>query len=198
MRQVIVCLCRYALLLTIGFTTGSCQSKLAVSSNPNPGSETANPFQPVVVDPQKVVMGQTVYVPVYSHVYQLNDRNPVMNLSATLSLRNTDLDHSLFITSVRYNNNTGELVKTYLETPIELPRLASADYLIESNDTSGGFGANFIVEWVAQTTVTEPVIEALMINTAGNQGISFISQGRVIKQQAPPTPNLASPEAAPP
>lgn len=141
-----------------------------------------------VVDPAKIVTGQTVYVPVYSHIYQHSNRNPVLNLSATLSIRNTDLVNPIVIRSVRYYDDHGELIKTYLEQPVELPRLGSIDYLVETEDTRGGLGANFIVEWVAETSVSEPVIEALMLNTSGNQGISFISLGRVIQRQGKPSP----------
>ena len=55
----------------------------------------------------------------------------------------------------------------------------------------GGLGANFIVEWVAQTEVSEPVIEAIMIGSSFQQGISWISPGKVIKNQ-----NNRSPETS--
>ena len=38
------------------------------------------------------------------------------------------------------------------------------------------------VEWVAEEAVYEPVVEALMLNATGNQGVSFISVGRVVSQ----------------
>jgi len=37
----------------------------------------------VPLDKTKVVMGQTVYVPIYSHIYHYNSQDQVMNLSAT-------------------------------------------------------------------------------------------------------------------
>ena len=171
-------LCRFLLMLAIGVVVCSCQS--TASDAP---LRMEDQFSAVVVEAERIVVGQTVYVPVYSHVYQRNVNNPVMQLSATLSIRNTDLENSLLLTAVRYYDSKGELVRNVLTTPIEIPALASADYLVESEDTSGGIGANFIVEWVAETTVTEPVIETLMIATTGNQGISFTSPGRVIQQQ---------------
>jgi hypothetical protein len=85
--------------------------------------------------------------------------------------------------AVKYYNTSGALVRKYLEQPVELGPLASADFVVHRDDTSGGVGANFIVEWVAQKQVSEPAIEAVMINTRGNQGLSFVSQGRVIKSR---------------
>ncbi len=131
-------------------------------------------------DKIKIVMGQTIYVPIYSHIYYENQQK-VLDLSATLSIRNTDLTNPMIITSVRFYNTQGKLIKQYLERPVELGSLASTDFVVERTDTSGGSGANFIVEWIAEKEVSEPVVEAVMISAASNQGISFVSPGRIIK-----------------
>jgi hypothetical protein len=136
----------------------------------------------VPLDKTKVVMGQTVYVPIYSHIYHYNSQDQVMNLSATLSIRNTDLTNSIIITSVRYYDSDGKLIRQDIKSPVELKPLASTDFFIAADDTSGGSGANFIVEWVAEKTVYEPVIEAVMISTSSSQGISFVSPAKILKQ----------------
>ena len=59
--------------------------------------------------------------------------------------------------------------------------MASTDFVVDEYDMTGGAGANFIVEWTASIEVTPPVVEAVMISTALQQGISFISAGRVLK-----------------
>ncbi|RUR76948.1 hypothetical protein DSM107007_45490 [Nostoc sp. PCC 7120 = FACHB-418] len=133
----------------------------------------------------QIAMGQTIYVPIYSHIYHYN-RQEVFNLAATLSIRNTDLSNPIIVTSVRYYDSNGKLVKQYLERPIQLDALASTDFFIDKSDTSGGLGANFIVEWVAATEVSEPIVEAIMIGTDFQQGISFTSPGKVIKSQSKP------------
>jgi hypothetical protein len=136
----------------------------------------------VILDKSKVKMGETVYVPVYSHIYHYNNQSHTINLSVTLSIRNTDLRNPMVITAVRYYDNDGKLIRKYLENPVQLAPLASTDFFVEADDVTGGLGANFIVEWVAETTVFQPVIEAVMISTASTQGISFVSNGRVIQQ----------------
>lgn len=133
-------------------------------------------------DTVKTVMGQTVYVPVYSYIYS-EDQTRKIDLAVTLSIRNTDLNHPIIIVAVNYYNTSGTLVRKYLDRPVEIGSLASADFVVNREDTSGGVGANFIVEWLAQKQVSDPVIEAVMINTRGNQGLSFVSQGRVIKSR---------------
>jgi hypothetical protein len=46
--------------------------------------------QPTTAESAQLVAGQTIYVPVYSHVY-FRDKSPYL-LAVTLSVRNTDLN----------------------------------------------------------------------------------------------------------
>jgi len=150
---------------------------------PNPSStpNRETQLQTVPVDEEKIVMGQTVYVPIYSHIPHHNSQDRTINLSATLSIRNTDSTNPIIISSVRYYDTDGQLIRQDVERPVALNPLASTSFFVAADDTRAGSGANFMVEWVAEKTVSEPVIEAVMINTSGGQGISFISSGRVIE-----------------
>ena len=152
------------------------------SQRQQPDTKREISLRTVTLDQTKVVMGQTVYVPIYSHIYHYNSQDNVMNLSATLSIRNTDLTNSIIITSVRYYDTDGKLIRQDIKSPVELKPLASTNFFIAANDTIGGSGANFIVEWVAEKTVYEPVIEAVMISTSSSQGISFVSPAKILKQ----------------
>ena len=93
----------------------------------------------------QAAMGQTIYVPIYSHIYYEN-RQKYFDLAATLSIRNTDLTSPMIVTAVRYYDSNGKLIRQYIERPIQLDALASTDFVVDRNDTSGGSGANFIVE----------------------------------------------------
>ncbi|NHC33877.1 DUF3124 domain-containing protein [Scytonema millei] len=170
----------FCLLVSVVFLT-SCTSP-SPSRQANSPQET--PSQQVVVDKNfKRVAGQTIYVPVYSHIYH-DDGKKTFNLAATLSIRNTDLANPIIITFVRYYDTNGKLVRQYLEQPIQIDALVSTDFVIDTTDTSGGSGAKFLVEWIAQTEVSEPIIEAVMIGSGYHQGISFISPGKVIKNKS--------------
>ena len=147
------------------------------------------PLPPIVSSPKVVTLdpnfqaatGQTIYVPIYSHIYYEN-RQKSFDLAATLSIRNTDLTSPMIVKAARYYDTNGKLLRQYVEKPIQLNALASTDFVVDRNDTSGGSGANFIVEWVAETEISEPIVEAVMIGSALQQGISWISPGRAIKQ----------------
>jgi hypothetical protein len=159
----------------------SCSSQ-TISQRQEPTKNPIAQLQTVTLDSTKIVMGQTIYVPIYSHIYHDSSQDNVMNLSATLSIRNTDLANSIIITAVRYYDTNGRLIKQYVDNPLKLKPLASTEIFIEAQNVTGGSGANFIVEWVAEKRVSEPIIEAVMISTASAQGISFVSPGRVLKQ----------------
>ena len=123
--------------------------------------------------------GQTVYVPIYSHIYSGVKSRP-FDLAATLSIRNTNLNTSIRLVSVKYYDSAGKLVKDYLEAPINLDALAATRYIIAEDDKAGGSGANFIVIWRSAQPVNPPIIEGVMIGTHSGQGISFVSRGQVI------------------
>jgi hypothetical protein len=129
------------------------------------------------------VEGQVVYVPAYSHIY--HGEGKPYPLAITLSVRNTSITDEIVVKSVRYFNTKGKEVKSYLTKPVRLPALGTTEVLVTRNDTSGGSGANFLVEWYANKPVTEPIIEAVMIDTDSQQGISFARRGSVISEVVP-------------
>ena len=131
----------------------------------------------------KIATGQTVYVPIYSEIYYF-DKSKTLQLAATLSVRNTDSQNSMIITSVKYYSSAGDLVREHLDSPLQLAPLASTDFIVNQNDQTGGSGANFLVEWISEAEVSEPIVEALMVSTNSQQGISFVSQGRVIESNS--------------
>ena len=50
--------------------------------------------------------GQTIYVPVYSHIYS-RDELRTFDLTVTLSMRNTDREQPIVLTSVSYYDTSG-------------------------------------------------------------------------------------------
>ncbi len=125
----------------------------------------------------KLWKSQTVYVPIYSHMFSRGDDKRQLDLSANLSIRNTDSANSIHINEVKYYDSEGKLLKIYLNSPKELKPMASVYFLIQTLDTSGGWGANFIVKWKSVKGVTEPLIEAIHMGTS----LAFNSRGKAIK-----------------
>jgi hypothetical protein len=127
------------------------------------------------------VKGQSLYVPVYSHIYSGNRERPTY-LAATVSIRNTDPVHAIQLEAVDYFDSAGQLVRRYLEKPIILKPMASTRYVVSESDKAGGSGANFIIRWKSDQPVNPPIAEGIMISTASQLGISFTSRGQVIQE----------------
>lgn len=130
-----------------------------------------------------ITTGQTIYVPAYSEMYIMPERT--LDLAVTLTIHNTDFENPIILTSVRYYDTQGQLLKEYLTEPRQLNPLASTDFFVEASEQSGGIGTNFVVEWGAEQPVFEPIVEAIMLNASNDRGISLTSPGRVIKQITP-------------
>jgi hypothetical protein len=123
--------------------------------------------------------GQTLYVPVYSHIYAGNRELPLL-LTVTLSIRNVDPKYSMTVTSADYYGTKGEIIKKYTDKSIVLAPLESTHFVIPQNEKEGGAGANFIVTWKALKAINPPLVECVMIGAGGQHGISFTSRGQVI------------------
>lgn len=128
------------------------------------------------VDHSQFGYKQTFYVPIYSDIYTDRDARKVL-LSATLSVRNTTLKKSLYINKIDYYDTDGALVKSYLDKPIELPAMATLNYIVEKEEDKGGSGANFIIEVEGVDETVKPVIEAVMIGNFSNKGFAFSTEG---------------------
>ena len=126
----------------------------------------------------EIVDGQTVYIPVYSHVYADGGRPHL--LETTLSIRNLDPNRAISIKSVKYFDTRGALVKEYLNDVMRLGPLETTAFLVEKRDTRGGSGANFIVVWDSKEPVYEPLIEAILVGFSEGNSISFASPGRAL------------------
>ena len=142
------------------------------------------PSTPCTAGEAALTLGQKIYVPAYSHTYYQNQKRRYP-LAVTLSIRNTDEQRPLKVTSIRYVGEEGQVLKEYAETPIHVGPLASIEFFVDEQDKSGGLGASFLVEWVAEQPVYGPVVEAVMIGTAGTQAVSFVSTGRVLCHRTP-------------
>ena len=83
----------------------------------------------------------------------------------------------LAVTSIRYYDTDGRLLEEYIEKPVVLGPRASTDFLVEHRDATGGAGANFLVDWAAESAISEPLIEVVMVRVGGNQAFAFARPG---------------------
>lgn len=152
----------------------------ACESNREVSTLQGNP-RPLLDRTLQIVTGQTLYVPAYSEVFY-GTRDRTYPLGITLTIHNTDQEHTIIIQTVRYYDTDGVLIRDYVEQPVEVGPLATIGFIVPDDDKRGGFGANFIVEWVGEQPVSEPIVEAVMVSARDTQGISIVSPGRILSQ----------------
>ena len=181
-RQVILLLLAAIVAAGVSCDRPRQSSHVNGGSRPRPGVSEVEPG----AAPLPTAAGQTIFVPAYSSV-STADNSRLYPLAITLSIRNTDRNHPIVIVLTRYYDQDGRLVRSFVEKPLRLAPMASLDVFVRESDTSGGTSASFLVEWVADQAVSDPCVEAVMIGTTGNQGISFTSQGRVVADRARPS-----------
>ena len=162
-------------------TTISPQLENCEQPAPPDGVVIGGQFEPKDRELQDIARGQKVYVPFVPQVSF--DEVSTLGFWGFLIIRNTSETDSILLTSTRYYASNGQLVKDCLGTEnLRLPPMATANLAIAKSDRIRGVGANFIVEWMSESEVSDPVIEAVMLTASGNQSFSFLSHGRVIEE----------------
>lgn len=108
---------------------------------------------------------QSLYLPIRMQLYY-GDPNPrtgkpsEIALSAQVSIRNTDPRASLQVTSIRFYNAEGRLLRDFLVKPQSVPPLGTYELYVPRPDAPGRSGTNFIIEWNADRPVNPPLVEA--------------------------------------
>jgi hypothetical protein len=144
-------------------------------------SHPSHVYNFVEIDTSQLRYFETDYLPVYSDIYY-QDGTRRFPITATVSIRNTSLADSAFILSATYHDSYGKLLHSYIDSTLLLSPLESIELVVEEEENEGGAGANFIIEWAAAKYADQLLIQSVMISTYGQQGVSFLSEAKVIKQ----------------
>jgi hypothetical protein len=123
-----------------------------------------------------LVSGRT-YLSVYSRIYSQTE-HITHDLTATVSIRNTNLRDTVYLQSATYFDTDGALVRTYFEGLIFVAPMETLEIVIDEADQEGGTGGNFLFDWKKDAASNPPLFESVMISTSGQQGISFTTTGK--------------------
>ena len=130
--------------------------------------------------------GQSLYLPIYSHLYH-GDVNPRTGkpsetlVSTHVSIRNTDPVAAMRVVSARYYNTEGKLLREFLAKPQAIPPLGTYELYVPRSDSSGGSGANFIIGWIADRPINPPIVEALHADIREARTLLFVTAARPIQ-----------------
>lgn len=126
-----------------------------------------------------LVQGKT-YLSVYSEIYSGTEHR-ILSLTATVSLRNININDTIFIDKAIYYNTHGEAIRSYFNKTIFIAPMETVEIVIDELDKEGGTGANFLFNWSKRSNSSEPFFESVMLSTSGQQGISITTQGKAIR-----------------
>jgi hypothetical protein len=169
---------KYLFLLTISLMT-----VLSCTDNKNEKikkrSHPSHAYNYINIDKSNLQYLETDYVPIYSDIYYQNGtkRYP---LTATISIRNISLIDSAYLLSAVYYDSYGNRLRNFVDSTFLISPLESIEFVVESIENIGGAGANFIIEWGATKYSSQLFIQAIMIGTYEQQGISFTTDAKVI------------------
>ena len=129
--------------------------------------------------PDSLEIGET-YLSVYSQIYSMTEHR-THDLTATVSMRNIHRTDTVYLLKAEYFDTHGESIRTYFDQPIFLAPLETVEIIIDGIDQAGGTGGNFLFNWKVKLGSPEPLFEAIMISTMGQQDLSFSTQGRKVE-----------------
>ena len=132
------------------------------------------------IKPSDSLQYGSTYLSVYSQIYSFSE-NAIHDLTATVSFHNTRSSENIIITKADYFNTDGDIIKSYVNNPVYIRPLETLQIVIAEEDEDGGTGGNFIFDWAKAPETSEPLFEAVMISTVGQQGLSFTTTGKRIK-----------------
>ena len=134
----------------------------------------------VAQEARPLTKGQTLYLPIYSHMLygNIGKSGKASNamLSALVSIRNTDGKRPLRIQSARYFDTHGKMLSERVPSPVTIQPYGTLEIFVDLNDSAGGSGANFIIKWDADQPINPPLVESLHANMDGGKAVIFMTQ----------------------
>ena len=128
--------------------------------------------------------GQTLYLPIYSHVWHgdLDSRGePAKALvSVSVSIRNTDPARAIRVLSAQYYDTDGKRLREYVPAPRMVQPMGTFELFIPRGDDTGGSGANFVIVWKSDAPASPPIVEGFHANLPAGRSIAFTTSARPI------------------
>lgn len=127
--------------------------------------------------------GQSLYLPVHScfHHGEIDPRTgkpPAMPVSAHVGIRNTDPRMAMKVTSARYYDADGKLLREFLAAPRTIPPYGTHELHLARPDAAG---ASFVIEWSAERPINPPLVEALHTDIRETRALLFVTTARPIQ-----------------
>ena len=129
-------------------------------------------------------LGETLYLPIYSHVWhgEMDNKGQPMKtlVSVSVSIRNTDPVKAIRVNSAQYYDTDGKKLREYLASPRTIGPLGTFELFVPRSDDTGGSGANFVIAWKSDSYASPPIVEGFHANLPVGRSIAFTTSARPI------------------
>lgn len=130
------------------------------------------------------VSGETLYLPIYSHIWygEVNRSGTPSKalLSISVSIRNTDPASPIRVHSAQYYDTDGKRLKEYVPQPKTVGPMGTLELFIPRSDDTGGSGANFLILWTAKTPVSPPLVHGVHAILPAGGSVVFTTSAQAI------------------
>jgi len=130
------------------------------------------------------LVGQLLYLPIYSHVWhgEVDGKGQPTKalMSISVSIRNTDPVKAIRIVSAQYYDTDGKRLREYVTSPKTIGPLGTYEIFFPRSDDTGGSGANFLISWKSDAPVSPPIVEGFHANLPVGRSIAFTTWARPI------------------
>lgn len=126
--------------------------------------------------------GQSLYLPVYSHIWhgEMDKKGQPTRalMSVSVSIRNTDLSRPIRILSAQYYDTNGRKLREYVPAPRNVAPMGTLEIFVPRSDDTGGSGANFVIVWKADAPVSPPMVEGVHASLQAGRSVAFVTSAR--------------------
>jgi len=121
----------------------------------------------------------STFLSIYSQIYTRNN-DYQYNLTTTVSMHNPNAEDSIYIDRALYYNTHGEVVRSYFDNTIFIRPMETVQIIIPVVDNEGGTGANFIFDWKKNSSLFDPLFEAVMVSSSSHS-MAFVTEGKRLR-----------------
>lgn len=126
--------------------------------------------------------GQSLYLPVYSHIWhgEMDKKGEPTRalLSVSVSIRNTDLARPIRILSAQYYDTDGRKLREYVPAPRGVAPMGTLEIFVPRSDDTGGSGANFVIVWKADAPASPPLVEGVHASLQAGRSVAFVTSAQ--------------------
>lgn len=136
------------------------------------------------VDIDKSILSyqEQLYLPVYPPSY-LEKSNEIINYTVWVHIINTSQVEPIYLLCIDCYDSNGDKCEKLIEKSIKINPLESSKFIVNTDLSGQGSGANVIIDWGVKNLDSRPDIYIEMVVKSSDKEASFIENAQVVTDQ---------------